>query len=147
MRKFQAMLALSIAIAVVAVAAPPAEAATPQYCDGGNTCIWVNRDYQGCDGPGDLIAFKYDIPYYSQYYYNNGINADNSASSMYNHDTINDYLYKGNRCSSYGFQKPPNSTDVDFSNGSPVAGDGSSFNDQVSSGSDAAHLTACKNGS
>lgn len=143
LKRVLSVRAVYVALVVLAAAmffqAVPAGASTPAYCDRNSECMWNNIHYEGANGyTDDTWDMTEYAPYFSQYFYDDGITVDRTVSSSYNSNTASDrqfIFWFGQNCTGAYFTISVNGGDSDFTNGSPtVHGSGSTPNDAARSG-------------
>lgn len=123
---------VGVAISVVGVSAP-ANAATAT-CTDGYACIWQDQDFVTNGHQSQWVRIgTYSATLSAHDYAGTTHNSDNSATSTQNNDNVyNAYYFQLDYCGGYVFAKNTNTTDSDFTNGTPEYSDGSSANDRTS---------------
>lgn len=130
----------SVGLVAVGVAAEGASATT---CANNRACLWEDYTYETNGSTTDRFQFQQWAPRLSQHYYSGtSLRPNDNASSAHNNDDSRTaYFYMDPDCKGYWFQKPPNSTDANFNNGSPGP---QNFNDELSAVAFGSYIDNCK---
>ncbi len=120
-----------------------ADAASATTCTDNRACLWEDYDFMTNGVQANRFQFQMWAPRLSQHYYSGtSLTVNDKSSSAHNNDnTRTAYFYMDPDCTGYWFQKPPNSTDTNFNNGSPGP---QNFNDELSAVAFGSYLDECK---
>lgn len=140
-----ALAASAASAAMVATTATGASAAPVATCTDSYACIWQDYDYVTNGVQANFFRWgTYDSNLANDVYRNTTFGVDNSADSIHNNDDVyTTFAFQLDHCTGYSFSKSPNTTDGNFSNGTPTYSDGSSAHNRTSSVSFSTHMSSC----